>query len=505
MPTVTVIQPKVADESHRLLRVAAYCRVSSSSDDQLNSYNSQLTYYTHKFEDSETETLIDIYADEGISGTSEEKRTEFLRLIDDCRKGKIDRVYTKSISRFSRNTRDCLKNIRELKSRGITIMFEKENIDTANINDELMLTIMGGLAQEESISISQNLKWSFRHRCKAGNIKAWSAPFGYAIEKGKLVINTQQSFIIKKIYEMFLSGNGYQKIAEYCQANYSEYKSSFSYYGIRYILSNERYLGDSLYQKTFTTSALPFRKISNIDEKEKFLLTNTHNSIISREQFEKAQKIIESRKYRLKLKNRCFNPYISCGVCGSRYKYKECNGKQYWVCRSHDINIEKCRSKRIKGEVIKNSFIRAFNKLYSNYSELLRPAYKSLQEFVVKHNTGNSNIIEMRHDIMQLKEQLKVIATLQTKGFINEAKYKEQSNEITVKINKLNKDIRLLSQSDDTTLKDFEILIDYFEKREYIMIEFEPEAFEFLIDKIVVKGNALEFHTMGGLVFTEKL
>ncbi len=205
MPTVTVIQPKVADDTQRILRVAAYCRVSSSSDDQLNSYNSQLSYYSHKFENSEKETLIDIYADEGITGTCEEKRGEFQRLISDCRKGRIDRIYTKSISRFARNTRDCLKNIRELKSLGITIMFEKENIDTANINDELMLTIMGGLAQEESTSISQNLKWSFRRRCKAGNIKAWSAPFGYDIENGKLVVNTQEALIIKKRYEMFLS------------------------------------------------------------------------------------------------------------------------------------------------------------------------------------------------------------------------------------------------------------------------------------------------------------
>jgi site-specific DNA recombinase len=176
MPTVTVIQPKAADNEQRLLRIAAYCRVSSSSDDQLNSYNSQLTYYTHKFEDSETETLIDIYADEGITGTCEEKRTEFLRLIDDCRKGKIDRIYTKSISRFARNTSDCLKNIRELKSLGITIMFEKENIDTANITDELMLTIMGGLAQEESNSISQNLKWSIRRKMKSGAYSPVNAP-----------------------------------------------------------------------------------------------------------------------------------------------------------------------------------------------------------------------------------------------------------------------------------------------------------------------------------------
>ena len=504
MPTVTVIQPKVADGTQSILRVAAYCRVSSSSDDQLNSYNSQLTYYSHKFEDSETETLIDIYADEGITGTCEEKRSEFLRLIDDCRKGKIDRVHTKSISRFARNTRDCLKNIRELKSLGITIMFEKENIDTANINDELMLTIMGGLAQEESTSISQNLKWSFRRRCKAGNIKAWSAPFGYDIENGQLVINTREALIVKEIYEMFLSGIGYQKIAEYCQANYSEYKASFSYYGIRYILSNERYIGDSLYQKTFTTSALPFRKISNTDEKEKFLLTGTHNSIISRDQFEKAQETIESRKYRLRLKNRDFNPYILCGVCGSRYKYKECGTNKYWVCRKHDINAEKCDNKRIKEEMIKSAFIKVFNKLYFNYSELLQPVYKSLQELLIKQTTGRKDILEFRRNLLQLREQLKVIATLHTKGFLNEAKYKEQSAEINVKITKLNKEIRLLSQSDDGTLKDIEMLIGYFENRSDLMIEFEPQTFEFLIDKIVVKDGVLEFHIMN-IVFAENV
>lgn len=503
MPTVTVIQPKSADNEQRLLRIAAYCRVSSSSDDQLDSYNAQLTYYSHKFENSENEILIDIYADEGITGTSENKRTEFLRLIDDCRKGKIDRVYTKSISRFARNTRDCLKNIRELKSRGITIMFEKENIDTANINDELMLTIMGGLAQEESISISQNLKWSFRHRCKAGNIKAWSAPFGYAIEKGKLVINTQQSFIIKKIYEMFLSGNGYQKIAEYCQANYSEYKSSFSYYGIRYILSNECYIGDSLYQKNITSSSLPFRKIPN-NQKDKYLLTDTHTPIITNEMFDKAQRIIASRKHQLKRRNTDFKPNIICGNCGSKYKYKAFKNEPFWVCRKHDAAAADCSSKRIRETSIKRAFIKLFNKLYNNIQQILLPLRDSLSELENKTITGNKNVIELRRSLLQLKEQLKVIATLRTKGFLNEAKYKEQSNEITVKINKLNKDIRLLSQSDDTTLKDIEILIDYFEKREYIMVEFEPQAFEFLIDKIVVNSNELEFHIIK-LVFAEKI
>ena len=155
MPTVTVIQPTIAAEQNQKIRCAAYCRVSSNSEDQINSFIAQTRYYEKAFENSETEQLVDIYADEGITGTREDKRDEFQRMISDCRKGKIDRIYTKSISRFARNTRDCLKNVRELKSLGITIFFEKENIDTANMTDEMMITIMGGLAQEESVSISK--------------------------------------------------------------------------------------------------------------------------------------------------------------------------------------------------------------------------------------------------------------------------------------------------------------------------------------------------------------
>lgn len=164
MPTVTVIQPTIAEEKAVKIRCAAYCRVSSDSEDQLNSFMAQMRYYSQVFDNSETEELIDIYADEGITGTREDKRDEFQRLMKDCRKGKIDRIYTKSISRFARNTRDCLKNVRELKSLGITIYFEKENIDTANMTDEMMITIMGGLAQEESTSISKNIKWSYQKR-----------------------------------------------------------------------------------------------------------------------------------------------------------------------------------------------------------------------------------------------------------------------------------------------------------------------------------------------------
>ena len=188
MATITVIQPSVITETVKR-RVAAYCRVSSSSEDQLNSYQAQLTYYSHKFEDSTTEELVDLYADEGITGTREDKRDEFQRLMKDCRRGKIDRIYTKSISRFARNTKDCLKNLRELKALGITVIFEKENIDTANMTDEIMITILGGLAQEESVSISQNTKWAIRKKMASGTYNAPHLPYGYYRKDGEIQVD----------------------------------------------------------------------------------------------------------------------------------------------------------------------------------------------------------------------------------------------------------------------------------------------------------------------------
>ena len=193
MPTVTVIQPIIAAEQNTKIRCAAYCRVSSDSEDQLNSFMAQTRYYSQVFKDSETEELIDIYADEGITGTREDKRDEFQRMLKDCRRGKIDRIYTKSISRFARNTKDCLKSVRELKALGITIFFEKENIDTANMTDEMMITIMGGLAQEESTSISQNMRWSIKKRMENGTFELSCPPYGYIKENGKLVVDPAQA------------------------------------------------------------------------------------------------------------------------------------------------------------------------------------------------------------------------------------------------------------------------------------------------------------------------
>ncbi|MCU6720725.1 recombinase family protein [Porcipelethomonas ammoniilytica] len=212
IPNVKVINPTITEDKESKIRVAAYCRVSTNSEDQQNSLMTQMRYYENFLADSETERLVSVYADEGITGTRMDKREEFQRMLKDCRRGKIDRIIVKSISRFARNTKDCLSVLRELKELGISVMFEKENIDTANITDEIMVTVMGGLAQEESASISNNVRWGIRSKMKNGTVKFHSAPFGYNLYDGDLIINPREAEIVKSIFKMFLSGMGYDSI-----------------------------------------------------------------------------------------------------------------------------------------------------------------------------------------------------------------------------------------------------------------------------------------------------
>ncbi|MCM1509056.1 MAG: recombinase family protein, partial [Ruminococcus flavefaciens] len=397
MPTVTIIKPITENENGVKLRVVAYCIVSSDSADQLNSYMAQMTYYSGKFENSETETLVDLYADEGISGTRDDKRAEFQRLISDCRKGKIDRIYTKSISRFSRNTKDCLKNIRELKALGISVFFEKENLDTAKITDEIMITVLGGLAQEESISISQNMQWSIQKRMQKGTYIASNQPYGYDKINGQLVVNEAEAEIVRRIFDEYLSGFGINSICKNLNSDGLIMAKSgiiWKKKAVRYILTNEKYIGDCLWRKSYTENVFPFKKPKNRGQTEQYYVTGNHEPIISREIFEKVQELMsqkseyfgntEFRTYPLSLK-------IKCGHCGTTYRKKNVNSKCYWVCQKHDYDSELCPYKGIPQSEFYDIFIRMFNKILTNYKEIIVPVQTALQELKVRKFSNNTN------------------------------------------------------------------------------------------------------------------
>ena len=511
MATITVIQPSVMNETVKR-RVAAYCRVSSSSEDQLNSYQAQLTYYSHKFEDSVTEELVDLYADEGITGTRDDKRDEFQRLMKDCRRGKIDRIYTKSISRFARNTKDCLKNLRELKALGITVFFEKENIDTANMTDEIMITILGGLAQEESVSISQNMRWSIQKRMENGSFKASLAPYGYDIEHGKLSINPVEAEVVVWIYQSYLSGIGINTITNQLNQRKipsSKYGKMWSRNTVKYILTNEKYIGSSLLYKKYSTGAFPYKKKINKGEIEQYLIENTHPSIISENDFRIVQRIIaENTKCAYtQIREEVFYQKIYCSVCNCTYKRKKVNGRVHWVCRTHEKKADSCPCKAISQIIIYRAFIALYNKLLYHYHSILIPIQQMLQELKCKKYGGNVRVMDIHKEIAKLREQNHVIARLRTKGFMDEGKYQEQTKELNNKIRKLQAELKKLTRSDDEddVLEQLDMLVDYFEKREHMMVSFEPETFDSMVDKITANQNELTFHLLGGLELKEKI
>lgn len=212
MATVKIIAPRTVQRD--TLRVAAYCRVSSDSSDQLHSYAAQIKSYTELISQHEGWELVDIYADEGLTGTRLDKREDFQRMMADARKGKIDKVLVKSISRFARNTRDCLASLRELMALGVTVQFEKENIDTETLTTELMVSVSASLAQEESISISKNLRMSYQRRMEKGEFITCKAPFGYRLVDGKeLEIIPEEAEIVRWVFQSYLNGYSLEWIA----------------------------------------------------------------------------------------------------------------------------------------------------------------------------------------------------------------------------------------------------------------------------------------------------
>lgn len=273
---------------------------------------------------------------------------------------------------------------------------------------------------------------------------------------------------------------------------------------------NEKYTGKSIFQKYYTTDSFPYKQKENKGELEQYLVQNTMPVIISEEKFEIVQKLIAKQKENSKFSEKTYplSGKIKCGKCGCSFKRKMINKKVCWTCSRHNLNASNCEIKPISQEVIYSVLVELYNKLWNNYKHILVPLQTALQELKIRRFNGNSNVMDIHKEIAKLKEQIHVLATLKTKGFIDNAKYFEQTTELTAKINKLQSELKKITRSDDEdeTLEQIEILIDYFEKQSKPISEFNEAAFEFLIEKIVViSQNELEFHIIGGLKFNEKI
>lgn len=510
MATITTINPT---QTHaKILRVAAYCRVSSSSDDQLHSFASQVQYYTTIIGENPKWELADIYADEGLTGTKTDKREDFLRMIDDCKKRRIDRVLTKSLSRFARNTVDSLVYARMLRDMGISILFEKENIDTAYMSSELLLAVSGAQAQEESISISKNMRRSCEYRMRSGTFLSSSTPYGYRLENDEFVIVPEETEIVRLIFKSYLSGMGKKNIAD--MLNKMDAPKRFGYTvwrisTVNYILNNERYIGDAIFQKKYTTDTLPFKSKTNYGEKPKYYVEDINTPIISKSEFNAVQQLQESYKVcnRKDVTVYPLSEKIICS-CGHVYKLVTVNGKKYWECRIRNLDISMCQTRRIPESDIYEAFITLINKLRNNHRDILLPAIGQIDQLQMKAGGMDRQIKQIDKEIAEQNAQSLVLARLNSKGILRSAEYAEQNNKIIGKVNALRRERRKLLQEQDSdeTLSGLRELNDIFTGLSTALTEFDEGLFGQTIQKITIPTDTcIRFTMIGGINFTEEI
>lgn len=431
-PNVTVIPAKVRmaenrDKYHQL-RVAAYCRVSTAQEEQQNSYQVQIAYYTDLINRKKEWTLAGIFADEGISGTQTKKRTEFNRMIRMCRNKKIDLVITKSISRFARNTVDCLEYVRQLKDLGIGVIFEKENINTLTMTSEFMIALYGSFAQAESESISKNVSWGKEKAYREGKVQfQYKYLLGYKKgADGKPEIVPEEAETVRLIYTLFLDGYSMSRIKKLLENKgilTSQGNKVWNESLIRSILKNEKYAGDALLQKTFTSDCITHKIVKNHGERPMYLVTDHHEPIIDRDTYNRVQQELARRSSKRKVSDKtiteqgkysgkyALSELLICGQCGTPYRRriwtKSGNKQVVWRCISRlEHGRRYCPdSPTIKEENLHRGIIRAINNYYSCRDDIKR---------ILKANISSVLECQGREEILAAEKRLKEIDQART-------------------------------------------------------------------------------------------
>ena len=431
-PNVTVIPAKVqtaeSRDKYHQLRVAAYCRVSTELEEQQNSYQVQIAYYTDLINKKKEWTLAGIFADEGISGTQTKKRTEFNRMIRMCRNKKIDLLITKSISRFARNTVDCLEYVRQLKDLGIGVIFEKENINTLTMTSEFMIALYGSFAQAESESISKNVSWGKEKAYREGKVQfQYKHLLGYKKgADGKPEIIPEEAETVKLIYTMFLDGHSMKNIALILHVKGIHTKTGSTEWRtntITRILQNEKYVGDALLQKTFTSDCITHKVVKNHGERPMYLVTNHHDPIIDRDTYNRVQQELARRNSKRKISDKtvteqgkysskyALSELLICGHCGTPYR------RTTWAARGKKQIVWRCLSRlehgkkycpdspTIKEEQLHRGILRAINNYYSCRNDIVR---------ILKANIGSVLECQGQEEILSVEKRLKEIDQART-------------------------------------------------------------------------------------------
>ena len=409
-------------DEYRRLRVAAYCRVSTDEEDQLNSLETQMQYYTSKIAENPNWTMVGIYADEGITGTRADKRDKFMKLMRDCQKGKVDYILTKSTSRFARNTVDSLTWIRKLRAIGIGVYFEEQNLDSSKVENETLIGFFSVMAQSESESISGNVKWGIHKRMRNGTYAVQFNMLGYKRgDDGEPYIIPEEAEVVREMFNRFLDGASLGQLKDFLenkQVLTRRGKSEWSISVIRGMLSNEKYVGDILYQKTYRTDCISKKVKVNRGEMTRYLVSNNHAPIIDRDTFNLVQAelsrrtsknkkmdsaITEQGKYSGKF---ALSELLICGSCGSAYRRnsKVAKGKTtyYWRCVNRvEHGTKYCKdSAGVEEKMLQESICRCLSKMLEDSQEV----YSLIQSNLTYAVSGNSAALDMHLIETQMKQ-----------------------------------------------------------------------------------------------------
>ena len=400
------------NNENAILNVAAYCRVSTDSEEQLDSYKAQMEYYTDAIAKNPKWRFVGIYADDGITGLQAKKRDQFLKMIRDCERGKIDLILTKSVARFARNTVDSLKYVRKLREKGIGVYFEEQSLNSLKADSEVFIGIHSVFAQSESETISANVKWGIRQRMQSGTFAFRYNLLGYKKgDEGEPEIVPEEAEIIKTIYSMYLDGKSLESIKIHLEENHiptARGKDVWSKEHIKNILTNERYVGDMLLQKTYIENCLTKKCKRNNGELPKYLVSNNHPAIIDRETFKLVQvemarrgnirKVSENKNANGRYSGKfALSNLLVCGECGNKYrritwKIKGKN-KKVWRCSNRvESGTTYCkRSPTIDEESIKTAIMRALRSAVVDKKEV----YDLILSNIVYGITGKEDDLDL--------------------------------------------------------------------------------------------------------------
>lgn len=510
---VTVIQPSVVEERktydviHETTakRVCAYCRVSTDSEEQKNSYNSQCIYYTDYIKNHPGWEFAGIYADEGITGTSMRKREKFRLMIQDALDGKFDMILCKSIARFARNVVDILNIIEQLNQKGIPILFENENLNSLDDKQgtRLQILISAANAEDYSHSLSESIKWGRIRQIEQGKYPL-SKCYGYIVKDKKMTINPKEAEIVKFIYQSFLNGDSYRQIGRKLQERgvpSPTGKQVWHTTTVEDILKNVRYKGDLHLQKT-TVSDIKFRKQIKNDKGKQYYISDHHKPIISKAQWSQVEKEIlyrnnlrgfgESGRSTYSSKYP-FSNMIYCTQCGSRFRRhssETANGKMAtWVCINHKHNKQNCSQKAILEARIEEAFVNVFNDLVKNKEQVIETILNNIHT-VLKERKEEESLEHIDKEIT--KKQGQLMALVQGMGQMDTFK---QSQEIMNEIESLKKrkeEVKLESRYREMNLYRIEELREKINTTE-IFEKFNGGVFKQVVEKILIDGNRATF------------